>query len=329
MCPQLAAEWQQLRSKPYILEVCNVCSTLPETEAAPAVPSPAVGSTAVVAGTFTPGGEIFYQVCADGTVSGWSARTKKELFGWRGAQPASEVVFSSDVQMVALLLADGTISVHHPASSKSLNRFPAGRTFRALAFAPQGSGLATIDEMGGVSLWSTNTWRESKLASAEPGSAVLSFSPDNALLAVASKESPSSSLPGQRPIPLLSPPSLSNNPTQYLTRIWQLRDGKAIPLRDLAHPDPVEVLRFSQKQSYLAIGTANGVVELWRTSDWVKIGSFLERQGRRVINIAFSTDEKLLLVSNWSGRVKVWDIRICVTVNSTTFWIPSPRWTQT
>jgi WD40 repeat protein len=166
-----------------------------------------------------------------------------------------------------LALAGDGVRLHDVATSQEVRLPETARGVAALAFAPDGSRLATVSEGGAVSLWDGRTGKSLAPDTAH-GRAVtaLAVSPDGKVLASASR--------GEQAI-----------------RLWDLGLRKQTRQR-AAHREGVECLAVSPNGKFLASGGVGGSIRLWHLP-----GGGLYRSIEHdlpVTALAFAPDSKML-----------------------------------
>jgi WD40 repeat protein len=154
-----------------------------------------------------------------------------------------------------------------------------------LAFAPDGTRLASGDSAGIVKLWDVATGRErASLPACQLGTGgvtAMVFSPDGALLVTAGFVDRS-------------------------VRIWDATSGG--PRDELLRTDSgVTDLAFSPDGTTLAMAQGDGTATLWGVAPLREQGS-VRAQGRALKSVAFSSDGRLLVTGGMDGAVRFWDI---------------------
>jgi WD40 repeat protein len=153
-----------------------------------------------------------------------------------------------------------------------------------LAFAPDGSRLASSDSAGIVKLWDVATGQErATLQACEPGNGVTAMviSPDGALLVTAGV-------------------------VDRWVRIWDAASGA--PRGELLRTDSgVADLAFSPDGTILAMARGDGNAALWGLAPPRERGS-VRAQGRGLQSVAFSSDGRLLATGGMDGAVRFWDL---------------------
>jgi WD40 repeat protein len=163
-------------------------------------------------------------------------------------------------------------------------------TTQTLAFSPDGRLLAAAElgdppetdtadyTGGGVRVWDVRR-RALTGVRFEPSSPSIAFSPDGALLAVASKT----------------------------TEVRDTQSGRLVA--QLSTPDLGRSVAFSRAGDLLATGHYDGTGQLWSTETWKPVGRPLEgHDGKRLLWIEFSPDGSTLATAGQDGTVGLWDV---------------------
>ena len=133
----------------------------PEVRSTSAVVTP---GTAVTSLGFLSGDRSLVVMAADGGVSTWGlVRRADAPSGWKLSQmhvlrahkgPVTAFAPSQRVKGFVTGDTNGNLFLHHATSSQTLLRLPNGEfPVRAVAFAPKGDGLITLDSVGQLSLY--------------------------------------------------------------------------------------------------------------------------------------------------------------------------------
>jgi WD40 repeat protein len=147
---------------------------------------------------------------------------------------------------------------------------------QGLAFSPDGSTLATGDQLGGVYLWSASTGKQlaelgPRAANKEGGYEIgaVTFSPDGKLLAAGRVSQ---------------------------VHIWDLMTGKVIH-KLIGHFDQIVALAFSADGKVLASGSSDRVVRLWDPIGGKELRR-LEGHEAPIASLAFTADGKTLITGS-------------------------------
>jgi WD40 repeat protein len=166
-----------------------------------------------------------------------------------------------------------------------------GERVKAMAFAPDGTTLASGDAHGFVRIWDLKAHKSRGAGLAGHTNAVtVAFSPDGGTLATGDG----------RTIPA--------DTRETAVRMWDARadygKGPVLPLQGLA----VLSIAFSPDSAMLASGSADGAVRLWRRQPAGAVGAPLSGHTSRVLSVAFSPDGRQVASGGEDGTVRVWEV---------------------
>ncbi|HTU26736.1 MAG TPA: M56 family metallopeptidase [Pirellulales bacterium] len=218
-----------------------------------------------------------------------SGKTLGEFSGHRGHVRA--FVFTRDGKQLITGSADRSVRMWGLADRKqtgSLQGLPGARDFAdapvtslAVAFAPDGNGVATADDNGQVNLYCltpprlARTWRAHSDAAA-----ALAYAPDGSVLASGGYDKQ--------------------------VKLWNPATGDLI--RSLAgHAGWVVSLAFSHDGKTLATGSYDRTLRLWNVADGTELKAF-KGYSATVRSLAFSHDDRLLASGSADRTVRVWDV---------------------
>jgi WD40 repeat protein len=224
---------------------------------------------------------------------------------------------------------DGSARIWDPSTGRRLADFQGQEAIQALAMSPDGSLLATAEDLGGdVSIWDVATGEE-RTVHHDDAVESLSFSPDGRVLASGAGDGtvrlwdPSSgesreTLRGS-PTPVgalaFSPdgrylvtapgfnitaaPNILSQPGP--ARLWDLRTRKALTL-----PGWTSAVAFSPGGRLLATATWDRSLKLWD----VPTGRLLADlwQPSSLNAVAFSPDGRFVVAAGFQGTASVWDV---------------------
>ncbi len=217
---------------------------------------------------FAPDGHILVSGADDGSVSLWDRTTGKRR---------ARLLVSRRSRTYLPHVVDRALKLGVPIFAD----FESDR-MRALAFSPDGQLFAAACEDGLVQLWHIASSRE---WTALPGEftdiSCLVFSPDSRALAV-SKGSE--------------------------IEIWDVADRDGLPKISRTirgHAAAVRCLAFSRDGRWLASGSDDWNIHLWRAETGEEVSQF-QGHAARVSSLAFSADGKTLASGSWDGTVRLW-----------------------
>jgi WD40 repeat protein len=247
------------------------------------------GSTRSLA--FSPDGRVLAVAGQGRAVRFWDVETGTEL---TGLESGFEVVWCLAFSRAGKLLAvdhsgrerrRGEVTIWDWGGRRrliTLHGHAAG--INTLAFAPDGSWLASGDSAGIVKLWDVTTGQErASLRACEnpPGVTAMVISPDGTLLVTAGI-------------------------TDRSVRIWDAASGA--PRGELLRTGSgVTDLAFSPDGTTLAVAQGDGIAALWGVAPPREQGS-VRAQGRGFQSVAFSSDGRLLATGGMDGAVRFWDV---------------------
>jgi RNA polymerase sigma factor (sigma-70 family) len=140
--------------------------------------------------TFSGDGKTLTSAGTDGVVQVWDLATGRSVRRLQVAQPGRLAELSPDGRHVASWGGEA-VSLHDTRSGKELHRLPVGLSSREnLAFAPDGTTLATMASLGGrsvVRLWDVATGTE-RMAFKKGVIDHFAFSPDGKVLAMSATD---------------------------------------------------------------------------------------------------------------------------------------------
>ncbi len=162
----------------------------------------------------------------------------------------------------------------------ALMRHPGKVRVRDVAFAPDGTQLATAGDDGLLRMWGVPSGRPLyELAGHDDALQAVAFSPDGRLLVTASDDA--------------------------TARVWDLRRRREIGAL-IGHTGPVLSAAFRPDGRLVATGGADGTVRLWALPDQ-PLRELATADRRRVLDIRFSPDGSRLVTASEDGNARVWD----------------------
>jgi WD40 repeat protein len=153
--------------------------------------------------------------------------------------------------------------------------------YRAVAFSPDGTMLATLDGDGTARIWSVTTQQEigTPMTAGAPGA--LAFSPNGRTLVTVGKG-------GQ-------------------TRLWSVATDQPLGKPMAAGPATIAAA-FSPDGAMLATAGGDGSVRLWDVATQQEIGTPMTADAQPVYAAAFSRDGAMLATAGGDGSVRLWDV---------------------
>lgn len=259
---------------------------------------------------FSPDGSRIATASIDGTAKVWDARTRKELFTYRGhvlptlpfvkpppAVPVTCLAYSPDGQFIATAslspnLGDplnprkafGVIKVWNAATQRErvAYRKQVGLVY-CLAYSPDGTRIASshINDQKTVAVWDTETGKEIHLIRDNPSHVHgLRYSPDGRLLVAGC--------------------------TDGSIRIWDAATFDLVRAID-AHGAPVYSVAFAPPDGarFASAGT-DGTVRIWETATGAAITKLRGHTGA-AMGVAFSPDGRRIASAGYDNTVRLWD----------------------
>jgi hypothetical protein len=139
----------------------------------------------VLAAVFSPRGDHLATACADGTARVWALADGRELLRLDHESAVNDVAYTSDGDRLGTV-DDAGARVWSVSGGRQLVRIEHPTdTVWALAFPPDGTSVATVDDEGSVRVWSLPDGRELLRVQHEDAGSV-AFSPDGRRLATGS-----------------------------------------------------------------------------------------------------------------------------------------------
>jgi WD40 repeat protein len=205
------------------------------------------------------------------------------------SSPIASVVFSPDGRYLVSASHDELVNIYRMPSGEFLNQVQGlSGAILSLDYAPDGKSLA-VGASGAVWIWQIEDGEFNLLDFRRlPGGQVhdLSFSPNSQWLALGMGDG-----------------------TVWLTRTT---DGEVL-LRLPGHQDKILAVDFSLDGEYLASGSADSFVNIWRikhaSEDKIEAARLLTLQHLDWVNdLAFSPDGDSLAVASFGSGVRLWKI---------------------
>ena len=204
----------------------------------------------------------------------------------RGASPFYAVAFDRSGTLLAGAEQNGTTVVWDTKSWKQILILGAasGLSVNAVAFAPDGSRIATAGISGVVMLWDLRGRLVSKFEAGTTQDGVtinaIAFSPDGTRLAAACSD--------------------------RTVRLWSL-SGKPGLVALTGHSGPVRAVAFSPDSELLVSADDDGAIRLWNGHSGARLGTLPGSGTQQVDALAFNRQGTLLASGGGDGVVRLWD----------------------
>jgi WD40 repeat protein len=222
----------------------------------------------------------------DGTAKSWDPKTGRRFATTAGPEGGvASVAYSADGRWFALGGVNGRIAIADPADEgKRFELTGHGGAVRALAFAQKHEWLASRAEDGVLALWDLGrrTLLQRVSVTSTPVSAVF-FAPDETEVIAGWAPSGAAAL-----------------------GVWATPSGRHVRNMNIGGSAP-HATAMSADRRLLAIGTFDGVVELWDFMAGQKLQD-LRRLKRSVLAMAFSADAKYVAAAGDDRAVAVWQL---------------------
>jgi len=192
------------------------------------------------------------------------------------------VAFSPDGSFLVSSGLHANATIYCCATWQAMCTLPETANAWGSAFVPDGSRLATVQPQSPIQLWNTVNWQlEGQIGIDIDYVYALAFAPDGDTLALA----------------------LPENGLVRVHRADTLEELTAFT----AHQPFTYGLAFSPDGTKLATGGADGVLRLWRTSDW---RNHLQLEcGGLVLCVTFSPDGQSVLTGGLDGTISTWAVQ--------------------
>ena len=248
------------------------------------IPEFAASSISQCSVDFSPDGEKLSSVCYKNTAPVWDVSSGRLLFSLvKSSSHIVAVSFSPDGKTIALGDYAGKIGLYSATTGELIRTFdPLSSAVWELDYSPSGDKLASASFRSGMHLWD--------IANREP---LWNYGEKDRLRVLSVDYAPSGET--------IAYGTLSNG--------VMIVDGKTgRPIKHLPLPAPVGDIAFSPDGRWLAAGSDDNKIRLWRTSDY-ELGKTLEGHAGYVNGVAFSPDGRLLVSGSHDKQLGIWDIQ--------------------
>ena len=196
--------------------------------------------------------------------------------------PVSSLAFSKDGKYLAASGHEDKGFLFELSSADRVALEGHSDLVNAVAFAPDGTLVATGSTDGSVRLWAVPGGAFKKMLSANGMGAILTvtFSADGALVAAGGEDK--------------------------MIRVWDVKTGHVTAKME-GSPDAVLAVAFSPHASILASGGRDATIRTWRVSNG-KLRSLWPGHGARVWSLSFAPDGETLASASLDATIRFWDV---------------------
>ena len=248
------------------------------------IPDFAVSSLSQCSVAFSPDGNLLSVVCYKSTIPVWEASSGRLVFTLaKTPVHAVAVSFSPDGAAIAVGDYAGKISLYSTASGDLIRSFdPLPSAVWELAFSPDGQKLSSATFFNGMQQWDIST-----------GKQLWSYGATDRLRVLSTSYHPAGET--------IAYGTLANG-----VMILNAKTGDLI--KNLPVATPVGDVAFSPDGHWLAAGSDDNQIRLWRTSDY-ELEETLAGHTHYVNGIAFSPDGRWLVSGGHDKQIGIWDVQ--------------------
>jgi len=245
---------------------------------------------------FSPDGQLLASVSSDGTaqVRDWRNGDTLKVLNFPGE--VASVSFSPDGQTLAVggvdepqnQIQNAAVWTYSVGSWKPLSKFPEYLNITAMAYSPKGGTLVGGGTSRNVQVWRTDDGTSQFTLNHAHQVSKAAISPDGSTVATGT-------------CAIFANADCTNGEVW----LWDLPTGRLI--KKLAgFPDMVESLAFSVDGSSLIVGSRDGTLRVYATSDYQSVFEVASPGG--IEALALSPDGGLLATGGVNGQVNLWKI---------------------
>jgi WD40 repeat protein len=299
-------------------------------QSAPLAVGPVSSVTGHAPAAFSVGGRLLATSNGHGTVRVWDVVTRRPVGQpLPGYRTVTGLALSPDGKTLAV--AGSGVRLWQTATGRPLGAAlpSAGRgRYRAVAFSPDGSMLATLGPDGTARIWSVATRQEIGAPMTVGGrgaqTGAVAFSPDGRTLVTVGAGgriqlwSVATHKPDGRPmaagpatiVVAFSPggATMATGGSDGSVRLWDVATQQEIGTPMTADAQPVYAAAFGPGGSVLATAGGDGRVRLWDVATRQEIGTPMTADAQPVYAAAFGPGGSVLITAGGDGTARVWDV---------------------